>query len=290
MAFQSPTRFRRKKCTFSPIPRAIVVARPSIVAPSPRDARSSERERETRATEPARAPDARDREDARATTTTTRVGRGSVGDADDDARGRARTTRSDGGRASDGVWIRKARERADGGDQDARGEGEGEDEGGRRGGRRVGVGTREGRVEERRSGNYGSSSHGGHGREMMYDADAAQTFGRQHGSTEVLSALTTEEARTIPARAITVHAGEKSESYVRGADGELYEMMACGKTRTRAHAPSSPRAVVTVHSSEVNEDAGSIGAAGRRYRGSFNSLLLLEAQELSTGRAPTASG
>lgn len=141
-----------------------------------------------------------------------------------------------------------------------------------------------------RSGNYGSSSHGGHGREMMYDADAAQTFGRQHGSTEVLSALTTEEARRIPARAITVHAGEKSESYVRGADGELYEMMACGRTRTRAHAPSSPRAVVTVHSSEVNEDAGSIGAAGRRYRGSFNSLLLLEAQELSTGRAPTASG
>ena len=140
-----------------------------------------------------------------------------------------------------------------------------------------------------RSGNYGSSSHGGHGREMMYDADEARTFGRQHGSTEVLSALTTEEARTIPARAIAVHAGEKSESYVRGEDGELYEMMACGRTRTRAHAPSSPRAVVTVHSSEVNEDAGAIGAAGRRYRGSFNSLLLLEAQELSTGRASTAS-
>ena len=141
-----------------------------------------------------------------------------------------------------------------------------------------------------RSGNYGSSSHGGHGREMMYDADEARTFGRQHGSTEVLSALTTEEARTIPARAIAVHAGEKSESYVRGEDGELYEMMACGRTRTRAHAPSSPRAVVTVHSSEVNEDAGAIGAAGRRYRGSFNSLLLLEAQELSTGRASSASG
>ena len=174
--------------------------------------------------------------------------------------------------------------------KDARGEGEGEDEEGtaRRATRR----RRDARETRRgaASGNYGSSSHGGHGREMMYDADAAQTFGRQHGSTEVLSALTTEEARTIPARAITVHAGEKSESYVRGADGELYEMMACGRTRTRAHAPSSPRAVVTVHSSEVNEDAGSIGAAGRRYRGSFNSLLLLEAQELSTGRAPTASG
>jgi hypothetical protein len=167
----------------------------------------------------------------------------------------------------------RARTRGDGAEGDASASGRARDE-----------------SRSERSGNYGSSSHGGHGREMMYDADAAQTFGRQHGSTEVLSMLTTEEARTIPARAITVHAGEKSESYVRGADGELYEMMACGKTRTRAHAPSSPRAVVTVHSSEVNEDAGSIGAAGRRYRGSFNSLLLLEAQELSTGRAPTASG
>ncbi len=167
----------------------------------------------------------------------------------------------------------RARTRGDGAEGDASASGRARDE-----------------SRSERSGNYGSSSHGGHGREMMYDADAAQTFGRQHGSTEVLSALTTEEARTIPARAITVHAGEKSESYVRGADGELYEMMACGRTRTRAHAPSSPRAVVTVHSSEVNEDAGSIGAAGRRYRGSFNSLLLLEAQELSTGRAPTASG
>ena len=168
----------------------------------------------------------------------------------------------------------RARTRGDGAEGDASASGRARDE-----------------SRSERSGNYGSSSHGGHGREMMYDADAAQTFGRQHGSTEVLSALTTEEARTIPARAITVHAGEKSESYVRGADGELYyEMMACGRTRTRAHAPSSPRAVVTVHSSEVNEDAGSIGAAGRRYRGSFNSLLLLEAQELSTGRASTASG
>ena len=167
----------------------------------------------------------------------------------------------------------RARTRGDGAEGDASASGRARDE-----------------SRSERSGNYGSSSHGGHGREMMYDADAAQTFGRQHGSTEVLSALTTEEARTIPARAITVHAGEKSESYVRGEDGELYEMMACGRTRTRAHAPSSPRAVVTVHSSEVNEDAGSIGAAGRRYRGSFNSLLLLEAQELSTGRASTASG
>ena len=167
----------------------------------------------------------------------------------------------------------RARTRGDGAEGDASASGRARDE-----------------SRSERSGNYGSSSHGGHGREMMYDADAAQTFGRQHGSTEVLSALTTEEARTIPARAITVHAGEKSESYVRGADGELYEMMECGRTRTRAHAPSSPRAVVTVHSSEVNEDAGSIGAAGRRYRGSFNSLLLLEAQELSTGRASTASG
>ena len=140
-----------------------------------------------------------------------------------------------------------------------------------------------------RTGNYGSSSHGGHGREMMYDPDAAQTFGRQHGSAEGLSALTTEEARTIPVAAFTVHAGDKSESYVRGKDGEFYEMLGCGTPRSRAHVASSPRAVVTVHSSEVNEDAGSIGAAGRRYRGSFNSLLLLEAQELSTGHAPTPS-
>jgi hypothetical protein len=163
-------------------------------------------------------------------------------------------------------------------------------EDGARGGDASASGRARDESRSERSGNYGSSSHGGHGREMMYDADEARTFGRQHGSTEVLSALTTEEARTIPARAIAVHAGEKSESYVRGEDGELYEMMACGRTRTRAHAPSSPRAVVTVHSSEVNEDAGAIGAAGRRYRGSFNSLLLLEAQELSTGRASSASG
>jgi hypothetical protein len=225
------------------------------------------------------------------TTTTTRVGRGSVFGRRrrrDATREDARDATADahtmvfgfGKRASAltaAIKTReakaKARTRGDGAEGDASASGRARDE-----------------SRSERSGNYGSSSHGGHGREMMYDADEARTFGRQHGSTEVLSALTTEEARTIPARAIAVHAGEKSESYVRGEDGELYEMMACGRTRTRAHAPSSPRAVVTVHSSEVNEDAGAIGAAGRRYRGSFNSLLLLEAQELSTGRASSASG
>ena len=63
-------------------------------------------------------------------------------DDDDEARTRGRegtptTTRQESrederdattGRARDGVWIRKARERADGGDRGARGEGEGEDE------------------------------------------------------------------------------------------------------------------------------------------------------------------
>jgi hypothetical protein len=288
MAFQSRLDFVAKSALFRPFHSAIVedasVDRRAVTA-------RRALERETRATEPARA---RDRETAR-TRARRRRRRGSdEGRAGTptttrrDARGRARR---DGERARDGVWIRKARERADGGDRDARGEGEARtSEDGARGGDASASGRARDASRSERSGNYGSSSHGGHGREMMYDADEARTFGRQHGSTEVLSALTTEEARTIPARAIAVHAGEKSESYVRGEDGELYEMMACGRTRTRAHAPSSPRAVVTVHSSEVNEDAGAIGAAGRRYRGSFNSLLLLEAQELSTGRASSASG
>ena len=286
MAFQSRLDFVAKSALFRPFHSAIVVARPSIVAPSPRDARSSAR---------------RARPSPRARATARRRGR--ARDDDDDrrtrvARGRRRrrdATREDvwedadaramvfgfGKRASAltaAIETREAKARAR------------TSEDGARGGDASASGRARDASTSERSGNYGSSSHGGHGREMMYDADEARTFGRQHGSTEVLSALTTEEARTIPARAIAVHAGEKSESYVRGEDGELYEMMACGRTRTRAHAPSSPRAVVTVHSSEVNEDAGAIGAAGRRYRGSFNSLLLLEAQELSTGRASSASG
>ena len=288
MAFQSRLDFVAKSALFRPFHSAIVedasVDRRAVTA-------RRALERETRATEPAR-PTAKPRGRAR-------------DDDDDDrrtrvARGRRRRRRRDatredawedasaramvfgfGKRASAltaAIETREAKARAR------------TSEDGARGGDASASGRARDESRSERSGNYGSSSHGGHGREMMYDADEARTFGRQHGSTEVLSALTTEEARTIPARAIAVHAGEKSESYVRGEDGELYEMMACGRTRTRAHAPSSPRAVVTVHSSEVNEDAGAIGAAGRRYRGSFNSLLLLEAQELSTGRASSASG
>ena len=284
--------FVAKSALFRPFDSAIVTARPSIVAPSPRDARSVVRTRRgarDRARARARPRDrcrrARDDDDdegrtrgREGTPTTTRQeSREDERDATADARAMVFGFGKRASALTAAIEAREAKARArtsrDGAEGDASASGRARDE-----------------SRSERSGNYGSSSHGGHGREMMYDADAARTFGRQHGSTEVLSAMTTEEARTIPARAITVHAGEKSESYVRGADGELYEMMACGRTRTGARAPSSPRAVVTVHSSEVNEDAGSIGAAGRRYRGSFNSLLLLEAQELSTGRAPTASG
>ena len=265
MAFQSRLDFVAKSALFRPFHSAIVedasVDRRAVTA-------RRALERETRATEPARARGRRRRRDA------TRE------DAWEDASARAMVF-GFGKRASALTAAIETREAK----ASAR-----TSEDGARGGDASASGRARDASTSERSGNYGSSSHGGHGREMMYDADEARTFGRQHGSTEVLSALTTEEARTIPARAIAVHAGEKSESYVRGEDGELYEMMACGRTRTRAHAPSSPRAVVTVHSSEVNEDAGAIGAAGRRYRGSFNSLLLLEAQELSTGRASSASG
>ena len=287
MAFQSRLDFVAKSALFRPFHFAIVedasVDRRAVTA-------RRALERETRATEPARARP-RDREDARATTTTTRVGRGSVGDADDDdaTREDERDATADAHTMVFGFGKRASALTAAIETREAKASAR-TSEDGARGGDASASGRASDASRSERSGNYGSSSHGGHGREMMYDADEARTFGRQHGSTEVLSALTTEEARTIPARAIAVHAGEKSESYVRGEDGELYEMMACGRTRTRAHAPSSPRAVVTVHSSEVNEDAGSIGAAGRRYRGSFNSLLLLEAQELSTGRASSASG
>ena len=273
MAFQSRLDFVAKSALFRPFHSAIVVARPSIVAPSPRDARSSARRARP-------SPRARDRETARTRARRRRRRDATREDVWEDADAHTMVF-GFGKRASAltaAIETREARARTR------------TSEDGARGGDASASGRASDASRSERSGNYGSSSHGGHGREMMYDADEARTFGRQHGSTEVLSALTTEEARTIPARAIAVHAGEKSESYVRGEDVELYEMMACGRTRTRAHAPSSPRAVVTVHSSEVNEDAGAIGAAGRRYRGSFNSLLLLEAQELSTGRASSASG
>jgi hypothetical protein len=80
MAFQSRLDFVAKSALFRPFHFAIVedasVDRRAVTA-------RRALERETRATEPARA---RDRETARtrATTTTTRVGRGSVGDDDDD--------------------------------------------------------------------------------------------------------------------------------------------------------------------------------------------------------------
>ena len=288
MAFQSRLDFVAKSALFRPFHSAIVVARPSIVAPSPRDARSSARRARPspRARATARPLErARDDDDDEGRARVARGRRRRRDATRDDARDATASARAMvfgfGKRASAltaAIETREAKTRTR------------TSEDGARGGDASASGRARDASRSERSGNYGSSSHGGHGREMMYDADEARTFGRQHGSTEVLSALTTEEARTIPAREIAVHAGEKSESYVRGEDGELYEMMACGRTRTRAHAPSSPRAVVTVHSSEVNEDAGSIGAAGRRYRGSFNSLLLLEAQELSTGRASSASG
>ena len=87
MAFQSQLDFVAKSALFRPFHSAIVedasVDRRAVTA-------RRALERETRATEPARARP-RDREDARATTTTTIVGRGSRGDADDDATRRART-------------------------------------------------------------------------------------------------------------------------------------------------------------------------------------------------------
>ena len=81
MAFQSRLDFVAKSALFRPFHSAIVedasVDRRAVTA-------RRALERETRATEPARARP-RDREDARATTTTTIDGRGSRGDAADDA-------------------------------------------------------------------------------------------------------------------------------------------------------------------------------------------------------------
>jgi len=136
---------------------------------------------------------------------------------------------------------------------------------------------------------YGSSSHGGHGRERMYDDDSAKTFGRQHGSEEALTLLAGSEALTIPAGKVSVHVGERSESYVRGEDGGFYEEVPGQLGTSLPRAMSLPKALVVVHSAEVDGDAGAMGASGRRSRGSFNSLLLLEAQELAhQGGSPRA--
>jgi len=146
--------------------------------------------------------------------------------------------------------------------------------------------SRDGEWSSRSGGkfNYGSSSHGGHGRERMYDPDGAQTFGRQHGSEDALTLLTGAEAREIPVVAFSVHTGNKSESYVRGPDGEFLEAKGDGSFhRGLSSIATSPRTVVTVHSAEVEGDSACIGTAGQRRRGSFNSLLLLEAQQLSVG-------
>jgi hypothetical protein len=87
MAFQSRLDFVAKSALFRPFHFAIVedasVDRRAVTA-------RRALERETRATEPARARP-RDRSSARATTTTTRVERGSRGDDDDDATRRATT-------------------------------------------------------------------------------------------------------------------------------------------------------------------------------------------------------
>jgi hypothetical protein len=127
--------------------------------------------------------------------------------------------------------------------------------------------------------NYGSSSHGGHGRERFYDEESAKSFGRQHGGKEMINLLTAAEAKTIPiSGAFTVHSGERSGSFVRGENGEF---VARGDGGT-VMIGTSPSAVVNVHTPEFDGDAGSIGAAGERRRGSHNSLLLLEAQALQS--------
>lgn len=128
--------------------------------------------------------------------------------------------------------------------------------------------------------NYGSSSHGGHGRERFYDEESAKSFGRQHGGKEMINLLTAAEAKTIPiSGGFTVHSGERSGSFVRGENGEF---VARGDGGT-VMLGTSPSAVVNVHTPEFDGDAGAIGAAGERRRGSHNSLLLLEAQALQSG-------
>ena len=132
---------------------------------------------------------------------------------------------------------------------------------------------------------FGSSSHGRHGRDREDDDDDAvafaggRSFGRQHGSHGALTVLAEAEAQSIPIRdGFSVHAGEYSGSYVRGADGAFVRADGGGAS---AGTSGSPR-VVVVHSADVDADAGSIGCAGRRnHRGSFNSLIMLEANALS---------
>jgi hypothetical protein len=127
--------------------------------------------------------------------------------------------------------------------------------------------------------NYGSSSHGGHGRERFYDQESAKSFGRQHGGKEMINLLTAAEAKMIPiTAAFTVHSGERSGSFVRDKNGEFVGRGESGTLMMGA----SPSAVVNVHTPEFDGDAGNIGAAGGRRRGSHNSLLLLEAQALQS--------
>lgn len=124
---------------------------------------------------------------------------------------------------------------------------------------------------------FGSSSHGRHGRERADDDGFGRSFGRQHGSSEMLNILAEHEAQSIPIRnGFSVHAGEYSGSYVRAADGSFVPKYPSGSPRVS----SSPR-VVVVHSAVVDFDSGSIGLAGRRNRGSFNSLIMLEANDLA---------
>jgi hypothetical protein len=135
---------------------------------------------------------------------------------------------------------------------------------------------------------FGSSSHGRYGRERVVDDDAddagafgGRSFGRQHGSHGALTVLAEAEAQSIPIRnGFSVHAGEYSGSYVRGADGAFVRASESSSPRV-APTSASPR-VVVVHSADADRDAGSIGCAGRRtHRGSFNSLIMLEANELA---------
>lgn len=127
--------------------------------------------------------------------------------------------------------------------------------------------------------NYGSSSHGGHGRERFYDEESAKSFGRQHGGKEMINLLTAAEAKMIPiSGAFTVHSGERSGSFVRDENGDF---VARGDSGT-VMMGTSPSAVVNIHTPEFDGDAGAIGAAGERRRGSHNSLLLLEAHALQS--------
>ena len=209
---------------------------------SPRDARAraAPARRARRSTRRVARPDRATARDARATATTTRVGRGSARDADDDAQTREDDA-SDGGRASDGVSdcgkrasaltaaikarAAKAKARAT---TTTNGDGDG--------GRRVGVGTRAGRVEERSGpGIYGSSSHGGHGREMMYDrrrgADVRATTRKRGGSERADDGGGADDSRGGRSRCTR---GIRARATCEAQDGELYEMLGVWERRGRA--------------------------------------------------------